>query len=287
MLALITAAGRSLNCSSKVCSRKFKLLLSQRKNITIETLESSSNQKPGQLKYRLSFLVKPTIFVASFAASSNWLLSYHKKKNPELYTDHSRQKISKDTLFKGIVLANVSVFAISQLAKRNNWVRFRQFERQYLICSVYSKTAVSSMFGSVFNHIDFQHICLNMLALTVIEAAMPIDAYTMAHVYTNGGLFGCLGSYISNVLRPKRWPMARGASAAILSLYAYTVAEYPEVKLSVPLLKEVIPLEVPTKYIVWPCAILDAYKVMGSSQKVENSAHLAGVCYGYLQGLFD
>lgn len=228
--------------------------------------------KVQPLRLRIRLLALPIAFTAGVGVAS-YILSCLAKR-------HRDHRYLRYGLVGSMVCANTVVYFLWTNGSRD----VAKFLRKYMLSDVFSESRTLAMIGSMFSHFDERHLLLNMYALITL-ASTSLDPCKLAHIYLTGGLMGTIGSYLRAVYNPQTASVSLGASGAVLSVMGYSFAK--DSGYSLPIISQLLPFRSSSDAALVGIILFEICGILLDGRKTIHTAHLFGLCFGWLMGQLE
>ena len=280
-------------------ARKIKAKIEESSPVKLQKKESegwSSNHGGGEQE-RMTGLLKPTLFAASFVglaftgsaiwqyenirsiAVERWKRTHKKavQKYGEFRRDMNHIWSHLDDaskLFVPILAANGAVFLMWKIP------RLAPFMMKHFVSDPAAKNVCLPMINSVFSHVNWWHFFVNMYCLHSFlgPCVETLGKEQFLAVYLSGGIVASLGSIVHKVLT-QRPGASLGASGAIMTVLGMCCTIYPDKQLQIIFLPW-YPFSADSgmKGIM----AIDALGILLGWRFFDHAAHLAGILFGIL-----
>lgn len=134
---------------------------------------------------------------------------------------------------------------------------------------------------SAFSHLGGFHLFANMYVLWSFSAplALFLGKEQFLAIYLAGGTIAGLTSSVFRVMSGKLVPSV-GASGAILSFIAITCLQFPDSRLSIAFVDQVIPHSFSAKSALVGLVVLDCIGIVRGWRFLDHAGHLGGALFG-------
>lgn len=174
-----------------------------------------------------------------------------------------------------IVAVNVAVFLLWRVPQ------IQPVMYRYFLCMPTKAHSVVSSTLSAFSHLGGFHLFANMYVLwsfsTVLATFLGKEQFLA--VYLAGGTVAGLTSSIYRVMTGKMIPSV-GASGAILALIAIVCLQFPDSRLSIAFVDQIIPHSFTAQSAIIGLIVLDCVGIARGWRFLDHAGHLGGVLFG-------
>ncbi|XP_045201500.1 presenilins-associated rhomboid-like protein, mitochondrial [Mercenaria mercenaria] len=174
-----------------------------------------------------------------------------------------------------IVAANVAIFMLWKVP------RLYPVMSRYFLCMPTRAHSVLASTLSAFSHTAGFHVFANMYVLWSFSAPLcsTLGKEQFLAVYLAGGTAAGLTSSVYRVMSGKMIP-SLGASGAILSLIAIVCLQFPDARISIAFVDQIIPHSFSAKSAIIGLIILDCVGIARGWRFLDHAGHLGGVLFG-------
>lgn len=180
-----------------------------------------------------------------------------------------------EKLVCGIIGVNVVVF----LAWRTP--QFSEFMVKYFMASPMAKATCWPMLLSAFSHYSLLHLFINMYVLwsfaPVVTTKFGREQFLAT--YLSAGVISSFASFAYKVSRASVVPSV-GASGAIMALIGVVGMTYPDTRLSIAFVNQIIPHSFSADAGVKCIIVLDTLGVLFGWRFLDHAGHLGGMLFG-------
>ncbi|KRZ05909.1 Presenilins-associated rhomboid-like protein, mitochondrial [Trichinella zimbabwensis] len=251
----------------------------------------------------LRYLCRPILFTAAFGCSCflaatvaeyeryqsekeylldrrNWRYEYGRKVGTlrqQLNDIWGNFTIGQKTI-GGIIALNVAVYLAWKIPKLHPLLK------RYFMCSYFGASLCTPMIYSVFSHINFLHMAVNMYVLwsfgPTLVRLTGLEQFAALYL-TSGAVSSMCSLIIKAIKRDKKASV--GASGAILAMLMYTCCKIPDAKLTIVFLPF---LTFTASQAIIMVVGFDVAGLLFRWRLFDHAAHLGGSFFGILYAMY-
>ncbi|XP_046557831.1 presenilins-associated rhomboid-like protein, mitochondrial isoform X1 [Haliotis rubra] len=138
-----------------------------------------------------------------------------------------------------------------------------------------------SMILSAFSHFSFLHLAANMYVLWSFSS-ISLDLFgkeQLSAVYLSAAAVSSFASTVHKVLRGRPVP-SLGASGALMAVLGAVCISYPDARLSIAFLGEIVPHSFSASNALTGVIVLDVVGLLLGWRMFDHAAHLGGMLFG-------
>ncbi|CAD5118695.1 DgyrCDS7377 [Dimorphilus gyrociliatus] len=205
---------------------------------------------------------------------SKQFTNVHSGIRGQIHSIWKRMKLTEKVAVS-IIAINTGVFLAWKVPALSRYML------KYFSSSPYSKAASSSMFFSFWSHYNTFHLLANMYVFWSFSyaAGALLGAPEMVAFFVTSGLLSNYGSYIFKALTHSRVP-SLGASGAIMAILGLTCARFPEARLSIAFVDQLIPHSFTADNAKNGLILIDVLGIIFRWRLFDHAAHLSGMLFG-------
>ncbi|XP_064638959.1 presenilin-associated rhomboid-like protein, mitochondrial isoform X2 [Lineus longissimus] len=175
----------------------------------------------------------------------------------------------------GLIALNVGVFLLWRIPA------LEPFMVRFFCSNPASGAPLWSMVGATFSHYSFFHLAVNMYVLwsfsNIIGRVLGKEQFL--GVYMTAGMVSSLFSYAAKTIRPSLIP-SLGASGAIMAILGATCIAFPDSRLSIAFIGDLVPHSFSADSAMKFLIAFDTIGLLLGWKYFDHAAHLGGMLFG-------